>query len=207
MPAITYPGLVDWTFVLPVATSVITAIISAGAAVYAARSAIQARASEAEASRLRELEQRVSAKKIETYENILKVFGDMLAPKEARAAAPTMKKGAGVDPLATAILGFMNHAIIYGSDEVLRAFSRFRLASSADPPPQIVIRLVADFMLALRRDLDGGQSAATGIELIGMRINDLYAEPSLVQALTEPFDDLCDRVGWNPPWEPTAAPR
>jgi len=94
----------------------------------------------------------------------------------------------------------MNHAAVYGPDDVLRAFARFRLASNYNPPSTITMRLVADFMLTIRRDLDGGQSTVTGVELFGMRVNDLYSQTNLVAALTDPFDQVCAREGWTPPW-------
>lgn len=64
----------EWTLVAPV----IAALVSGAAAIYAARSANKARASEVEASRLRELEQRLSSKKIEIYESILTTLGNVL---------------------------------------------------------------------------------------------------------------------------------
>ena len=196
-----HDGPVDWTIVAPLIASMVTAAISAGAALYAAASAARARASEAEASRLRELEQRLSAKKIEIYERILKTLGDMLVPEEMRnSQAGRGRSPSKTDPLTTSLFEFMNRVIVYGSDEVLQAFSRFRLASGSNPPPLVTMRLVTDFMLAIRRDLDGGQTKVTGVELIGMRINDFYSEVGLVEALTEPFEAVCRRHSWSPPW-------
>lgn len=63
------------------------------------------------------------------------------------------------------------------------------------------MRLVSDFILAIRRDLNGGQSAATGVELIGMRVNDLYNQEGLYNALTAPFENVCAKNEWVPPWE------
>lgn len=193
--------LVDWSAVAPLVASIVTAAISAGAALYAAASAARARASEAEAGRLRELEQRLSAKKVEIYEQILKTLGDMLVPEEMRnSQAVRGKSPTKADPLAASLFEFMNRVIIYGSDEVLQAFSRFRLASGSNPPPLVTMRLVSDFMLAIRRDLDGGRTKVTGVELIGMRINDFYSETGLVEALTEPFEAVCRSHSWSPPW-------
>lgn len=175
--------------------------MSAGAAIYAARAATKAKASEVEATRLRELEQRLSERKMEIYGRIMAALGNLLIPEEARRLAPKAPKNKpGGDSLDSAIFDFMNDVVIYGSDDVLRAFTRFRLASDANPPAPVIIRLVSDFMLAIRRDLDGGQSAVTGIEVIGMRINGLYDDPNTIAALTEPFEVVCAQNEWTPPW-------
>lgn len=95
----------------------------------------------------------------------------------------------------------MNSVVAYRSDDVLRTFARFRTASTTDPSTLILMRLVSDFILAIRRDLNGGQSAATGVELIGMRVNDLYNQEGLYNALTAPFENVCAKNEWVPPWE------
>ena len=188
----------DWGWI----PTVVAAAISAGAAIYAAWAAIKAKASEVEATRLRELEQRLSERKMEIYGRIMAALGNLLTPEEARRLAPKAPKNKpGGDSLDSAIFDFMNDVVIYGSDDVLRAFTRFRLASDANPPAPVIIRLVSDFMLAIRRDLDGGQSAVTGIEVIGMRINGLYDDPNTIAALTEPFEVVCAQNEWTPPWE------
>lgn len=183
-------------------STILAAALSAGAAIYAAWAAAKAKASEVEATRLRELEQRLSERKMEIYGRIMAALGNLLTPEEARRLAPKAPKNkSGGDSLESAIFDFMNDVVIYGSDDVLRAFTRFRLASDANPPAPVIIRLVSDFMLAIRRDLDGGQSAVTGIEMIGMRINGLYDEPKVIAALREPFEVVCDQNEWTPPWE------
>ena len=130
------------------------------------------------------------------------LLDDLLIPEEARRPKPQASKGkTSGDSLESAIFDFMNYVVVYGSDDVLRAFTRFRLASGTNPPAPITMRLVSDFMLAIRRDLNGGQSDVTGVELIGMRINDLYEDQSIHSALTEPFEVVCAQNNWTPPWE------
>ena len=191
----------DWTtWLIPL----VGTLASTGATLFSAVSAARARASESESARLRELEQRLSSRKIETYEAILTAFGNMLAPEDSRPR-PQAREGQQHDPLGIAVLEFMNHAIVYGSDEVLRAFSRFRLASSFNPPPPVLFRLTADFILAIRRDLDGDRSTVTGIEVLGIRVNDLYQQPALMRALTLPFEQVCKEEGWVAPWDSPSA--
>ena len=183
-------------------STILAAALSAGAAIYAAWAAAKAKASEVEAARLRELEQRLSERKMEIYGRIMAALGNLLIPEEARRLAPKAPKNKpGGDSLESAIFDFMNDVVIYGSDDVLQAFTRFRIASDANPPAPVIIRLVSDFMLAIRRDLDGGQSAVTGVEVIGMRINGLYDESNTIAALTEPFEVVCAQNEWTPPWE------
>lgn len=187
----------DWGWI----PTVLTAVMSTGAAIYAARAATKAKASEVEAARLRELEQRLSERKMEIYGRIMAALGNLLIPEEARRLAPKAPKNKpSGDSLESAIFDFMNDVVIYGSDDVLQAFTRFRIASDANPPAPVIIRLVSDFMLAIRRDLDGGQSAVTGLEVIGMRINGLYDESNTIAALTEPFEVVCAQNEWTPPW-------
>lgn len=150
---------------------------------------------------MRELERRLSERKMEIYGRIMAALGNLLIPEEARRLAPKAPKNKpSGDSLESAIFDFMNDVVIYGSDDVLQAFTRFRIASDANPPAPVIIRLVSDFMLAIRRDLDGGQSAVTGVELIGMRINGLYDEPKAIAALREPFEVVCAQNKWTPPW-------
>lgn len=182
-------------------STILAAALSAGAAIYAAWAAAKAKASEVEATRLRELEQRLSERKMEIYGRIMAALGNLLIPEEARRLAPKAPKNKpSGDSLESAIFDFMNDVVIYGSDDVLQAFTRFRIASDANPPAPVIIRLVSDFMLAIRRDLDGGQSAVTGLEVIGMRINGLYDESNTIAALTEPFEVVCAQNEWTPPW-------
>jgi hypothetical protein len=128
---------------LSVAIAVIPALASIAAAIIASRYANRARAAEAETARLRAAEERLAQKKFQLYEPMLKGIGDMLLPgnsnKKALAAMPD----------------FMNFATVWASDEALRAFFHFRIASNYDPPPQVLMRLMADFMVAARNDLNG----------------------------------------------------
>lgn len=172
---------------LPVA---IPAVVSIIAAIIAGRSARRAGASDREAQRLRDLEARLSVKKYETYEPFLKALGDMLTPGRNKVTNKAM-----LDSMAD----FMNLVVAYGSDDVIRAYARFRAASSSEPPATVTVRLIADLVVAMRRDL-GGATTLTGLEVLGMRINDLYSSQENVHALSAPFEEVCQRAGWVPPW-------
>lgn len=156
------------------------------------RSASKASRAEAEAARMRQLEERVAQKKFELYQPILKTMGDLLTPGRGTLASKDME---------SVLPDFMTFVSIWGSDEAVTAFFRFRSSASTNPPPAITVRLVADFLLAARRDLAGPDTSITGLEAIGMRINDIYEQPTYVDAFALPFDELARRHDWTPPWE------
>jgi hypothetical protein len=173
-------------------------LVSLIAAVVAMRSASKAGQAEAEAARLRQLEERVAQKKYELYQPILKTMGDLLTPGRGAAATKDME---------SVLPEFMTFVSIWGSDEAVTAFFRFRSAASTQPPAAITVRLVADFLLAARKDLAGPDTSVTGLETIGMRINDIYKQPTYIDAFTLPFDELAKRHDWTPPWPRLERPR
>ena len=183
--------------------AVIPALLSVGAAVYATRSASRAKAGEIEAARLRQLEDRLSAKKIEMYEPMLRALGNMLTPDEVKKKLTGEARQRALLSAEEALPQFMNEAVVYASDEVLRAFARFRLAAGSGCSTMITVRLVADFMIAVRRDVVGSTTDATGLELLGVRINDLFSQPEFIEAITHPVDELARRYDWTPPWTGT----
>ena len=119
---------------LSLSIAVIPALASIAAAIVSGRFAGKARRAEAEAARLRELEERLAGKKYDMYEPILRGLGQMLLPGNAKKALPEVEK---------AMPNFMTFVAVWGSDKALRAFSRYRLGSSTSPPPEIVLRLVS----------------------------------------------------------------
>ncbi|KSW19265.1 hypothetical protein ATM99_16645 [Cellulomonas sp. B6] len=124
------------------------------------------------------------------YEPLLQHLGNLLAQK------PNAEQDS-----ERVITDFMNLVVVYGSDDVLQAFARFRTGSATSPSPKIIVRLAADLFAAIRRDL-AGSTAATGLELIGMRITDIYeGDGELLGALVDPFPLVCEREGWTPPWQ------
>ena len=132
-------------------------------------------------------------------------LGDILTPDSARPGAKP-KPGAKVGNAMEGLLSFMNVAIMYGSDEVVETFSNFRRSASANPPGMISVRLIAEFMLAIRRDLDGGTSKLGALEMVGMRINDLDSNREFRDALTMPLDELYRIQNWTPPWSAAYVP-
>jgi len=93
---------------------------------------------------------------------------------------------------------FQTFVSVWGSDDAVRAFYKFRIASSTNPPPMIIIRLVSDFMIEARRDLAWPNTQLTGREVMGMRLNE--TTPELEEALTLEFDALAMKYEWRAPW-------
>ena len=87
---------------------------------------------------------------------------------------------------------------LWGSDEVNEAFFRFRASASTDPPAKVIMRLVADFLLAIRRDVASPETTLDGLHTVGTRINDLNDDPEIVKALTLPLDNVFAMTGWKP---------
>ncbi|OCI32708.1 hypothetical protein [Oerskovia enterophila] len=182
--------------------ALIPALFALGSAIIAAIFAYKAKSRENEAARIRQLEERLSAKKTAMYEPVLQALGNMLTPDAAKANLRGDSKVRAELSAEEAIPRFMIDSITYASDEVLVAFARFRLASAAvpTPPAQITMRLVADFMIAIRKDIVGPASKATGIELMGVRINDLFSSKENVDALTLSLEELSQEHDWRAPW-------
>lgn len=173
------------TLGLPVAVSVFSAI-------WATRSARRAQTAEHEAQRLRALEDRIAQKKYELYQPFLQGLGDMLTPSRRDAAAKRLE-----DVMAD----FQTFVSVWGSDEVVEAFWRYRLAASANPPSHVIIRLMADFLVAVRKDVAWPNTKITGLQTVGMRINDIPEHPELAEAMTKPLPELFAEHGWTPPFK------
>ena len=197
----------------PIWLAIVIAVIPAAAAIIAAvlasRSASQARSAESEArkaeeqarlsdrdaNRLQALEERIASRKREVYEPFVKALGDMLVPARSEDAL-----GKAQDTIAD----FQNTVVIWGSDDVVEAFYRFRRASGTTPPPMIIMRLASDLLIAIRRDVAAPDTKMDALRIMGMRINDLDVGGPMEQAFTLPFDELAKREEWTPPWETKA---
>lgn len=169
---------------LPTAASITAAIL-------AARFASRARLAEGRAARLLALEERTAQRRVEVYIPFVEALGNMLVPSRQAETMATM------EPV---MLNFQNFVMVWGSDEVATAFYRFRRAATTSPPAPITMRLTAELLLAIRRDLAWPESQISGLEVMGSRITDLEKGSDLEQSFTMPFDELVEREKWTPPW-------
>lgn len=178
-----------WPQVLAVG---IPALVSFASAVFAVRSARRAQAAEHEAQRLRALEDRIAEKKYDLYQPFLQTLGDMLTPSRSKAALASME---------SAVADFQTFVTIWGSDDVVEAFFRYRISAATSPPSLVILRLMSDLLLEVRRDIAWPNTKLDGMHMIAMRINDLPDHPELERALSIPLDQLFREQDWSPPFK------
>lgn len=170
----------------------IPALISIVSAILAGRYASRAQLAEYQTARLLALEERTAERKREVYDPFIETLGALLMPSQRDE---TMAK------MEDVMVEFQTFVMIWGSDEVVEAFYRFRRASNHEPPAKIIIRLVADLFIAIRRDIAWPNTQVTALQIFGSRISDLEPGGELEQAFTLPFEELARREGWSIPWQ------
>jgi hypothetical protein len=181
---------------IPLVGAITAALGSVGAAAVAARHAANTRASQQYTERLVELERRLAGPKADTYQPIIDLFGRMLSPGGAENLSS--------DPRTLEVLGeFLTWVQIYGSDEVVRASRDFMQAAYAEAPAEAVMRLYADFVLTIRRDVGHRETELTVNDLLALRIKDLY--DGMAGPMMLPQDELFASLHWDPPWRSVGA--
>jgi hypothetical protein len=177
--------------------AILVASIAAGAAVIAAivaaASARSTKQLELQAQRTRDLESRISERKAEVYKPMIDMLGTILSAAAQDVKPSPEKVQANMREFATWI-------IIYGSEDAIKAYHNFTQAAFAQAPGLIATRLYAEFILAARRDLGYPETSVTAMEIMGMRVTDLYSEFEYRSAMTQTFEELCQRERWTPPW-------
>lgn len=177
---------------IPLWLQVASLLVTVALAVSAGRSARRAQSAEHEAARLRALEERVAERKYDLYQPFLKSLGDTLTPS---------RKEQAVKGQEDAMADFQSFVTVWGSDEVVEKFYRFRVASAANPPSLVFMRLMSDFLLAVRRDIAWPSTELDGMHMIAMRINDIDEQPDMQRALTMPLAELFIWKKWTPNFE------
>lgn len=177
---------------LQIVALVVPAAVAIFSALWASKSASRAQQAEHESSRLRALEDRVAEKKYALYQPFLQTLGDMLTP--SRNAAAT----AGLEDV---LADFQTFVTVWGSDDAVETFYRYRIAANNSPPNLVIMRLMADFLVAVRRDIAWPDTRIPALYTIGLRINDLAEHPEMVAALSLPLDDFLATQDWEPPFE------
>ncbi len=162
------------------------------AAIIAAVSAISARRSDSQASRIRDLENRLAEKKYETYKPML----DMLQESIDKGTTGQLLNN---EDVKSKMSKFITWISIFGSDDAVKAFHNFRQASFSPPTALVFLRLYVEFILAARRDMGYADTKVTPAQIIGMRIDDLYKDGN-ADAVTLPIDKVYEKFDWAPPW-------
>jgi len=181
----------DW--IIPLVVAAVPAIASIVAAILAVRSARASRAAEIEAARLRDLEDRLAERRYDTYQPMIDLLRRMMDGTKTGTKVSERESTGKLSEFGAWIS-------IFGSDDALRAYHNFMQGAFRGAPTPIAMRLYADFLLAVRKDMGDSSSASTQAEVLGIRINDLYDDPTFRDMATLSFEDLCKRHDWQPPW-------
>lgn len=183
-----------------VLSDLIPAISAAGsiaAAIVAGFFAAQARRAESRERRVLELEKRLASHKAEVYEPMMeffrKLFNASIAGEDGDSAPIPQEE------MIETISKFATWIQIYGADEAVRAFNRFMQASYTEPPPQILMRFYGELVLAARKDLGSSHTNIAVIELMGIRMKDVY-DSEFRDVFSMKEEELFRRYEWSPPW-------
>ncbi|HEX4092735.1 MAG TPA: hypothetical protein VHZ33_28795 [Trebonia sp.] len=178
---------------IAIAAAVVATLGTIVASAVAAISARSDKKSELQAQRISELEDRISERKYEIYKPLIEMLGEVVNSDPNKAlmdSSEVMKR----------LHEFFIWVSIYGSDESVIAFRNFHQAASNGVPPEIATRLYAELVLAARRDIARSDSRIGAVEIMAMKVNDLYSSPDYYKIMALPFDEVCKIYGWTPPW-------
>lgn len=179
------------------AATAIPAVVAFIASVVGVRATHRARRAEAETARLREVEARVDTRKYETYKPMLDLLQDILssANKASGVTLPPEQQ------MLRQIADFTTWLGVFGSDDAVIAFSRFMQATWHNVPPNILMRLWADLVLAARRDMGYRDTKVGPRDVLAMRFTDIYDERAMYEMASMPLNVLAIKYGWPLPWE------
>ena len=168
----------------------VSAIVSAGIAAYAAVRTNQASIAN---QRVIELEKRLATSRLDVYKPMLEALAAVLDPQKKNESEQQRNKR--VIPVVTSFATWIQ---IYGSDDSVRVFHRFMQAAYHNAPAEVFMRLYAQMVLAARRDLGDANTTVDEVDLLGIRIKDIYASSATDYRL--PDSEYYQKVGWAPPW-------
>lgn len=179
---------------IPVIVSVVAASGAITAAVASSRAA-------ARSSRIMELERRLSESRAQVFEPMVEA---LLRIWDLTASGRSGDEKAYEEAAGQDLRRFVHWVQIYGSDDSVMVAHRFMQALYHDPPPNVVMRLIGELVLVARRELGYADTEITPIELLGMRITDVYTDANIRADLTLPLDEVFTRHSWTPPWSAAA---
>jgi len=183
-------GPAAWITILVAGIAAAAAIT---AAIVAALSARSTKRLELQAQRARELESRISERKIEIYKPMIEMLGRAISPS-------VLENPSASEENSEKIAEFSTWIAIYGSDDTIKIYHNFMQAAFNQAPVLVASRLFAEFIIAARRDIGYPDTTVTALHLMGMRVNDLYSEDEYRLAMSLPFEELCQQENWEPPW-------
>lgn len=174
---------------IPVVVAILSALLSG----YFAQ---RARAAEFQAQRLIELERRLAVAKGEVFEPLIEALGS-LWDQSAKGAVSQKWAQQHVLP---ALTRFGQWVQVYGADESVRAYHRFMQAIYAGAPANVMVRLLAELILMARRELGHPDTTLDAVDVMGIRINDIYAQGTAPAWARLPLAELYKSERWAPPW-------
>jgi hypothetical protein len=176
---------------ISIVVAIIAAISAITAAIIAARSANKIKSAEIQAKRIEDLESRISERKHDVYKPMIDLLSDLTDPRKAGDVTS--------DQTRQTMAEFSAWIAIYGSDDAVVAYHNYMQTVYASPPAEVLLRLYAEFVLAARRDMGYPETSVELRHLLGMRINDLYAN-KIFDLVSLSFGELCKSKAWTPPW-------
>lgn len=95
---------------------------------------------------------------------------------------------------------FMKWVGIYGSDDLVWTMHRYMQAIYHEAPPNITMRLLTELTISLRRELGNPDTKVTALDVVGMRIYDIYDDGVAASWARLPEPQMYKLEGWKPPW-------
>jgi hypothetical protein len=174
---------------------VVVAVLSALLAGYFAR---QTKGAEIQAQRILELEKRIAASRADVFEPMVEAVGKFW--ERTAKTSGNLPDSWTEKNLLPAFSRFGHWVQIYGSDETVWLYHRFMQAIFADAPSTVIMRLLADLILAARKELGNPDSALNAVDIMGIRINDIYVNGVPMAWASLPESELYENEAWTPPW-------
>ncbi|MFE6616324.1 hypothetical protein [Amycolatopsis sp. NPDC057786] len=169
-----------------IVVAVIAAVASVSAAVVAGMFALAARRLEARVQSADQVRERISEQKRAMCEPVVDMLDRMFTSDDLPTEEELKHKRR-----------FDTWVNVYGSDGIVRAYSRLMQALPAGAPADIQFRLYADFLIEVRKDIGDPGTAVDRMQILGPRSANLSDRRSL----TDPdLNTVCKRLGWVPPW-------
>jgi hypothetical protein len=175
---------------IPVVVAILSALVAGWFAFITKRSELRSQ-------RLIELERQSAATKAEVFQPLVEGIGQFWeqASKDGGVTPEWVDKN-----LMPRFTNFMTWAPVYGADETVWAFHRYAQGVYGDAPTNVTMRLMAELVLALRRELGHPGSKVTALDLMGFRLTDIYQDGVGVPWARLSEQELYKLENWTPPW-------
>lgn len=175
-----------------IAVQIITTLGAVAAAIIAGIYAKKSQEAEVAAARVLELEKRIAGMKEDIYRPMVELLRSLWD------SVKTGKQPQQTEMIET-LSKFTAWTQIYGSDDVVITFHKMMQASFHDAPPNVTMRCIAEMLLALRRDLGDPETKIDVVDLLGMRITDIY-ESEMLKSYSLQEEQFFEAEGWSAPW-------